>query len=77
MGIENRSIRALTGHETDANLETYLQAVDHYPLARQAQEAVAEHFASVLEEADTGASTRRSAGVTGRAARKIQRSEED
>ncbi|NKC33465.1 tyrosine-type recombinase/integrase [Falsiroseomonas selenitidurans] len=70
LGFENRAIRSLTGHRTDANLEVYLDGVDHYPLARQAQEALAETFAPVLTQALSGANDRRFSGVTGRAARK-------
>ncbi|HWL67401.1 MAG TPA: hypothetical protein VNS22_03350, partial [Geminicoccus sp.] len=68
LGFENRAIRALTGHTSDANLEVYLRGVDHYPLARQAQEALEQQFSALLEEAEDGANTRRFAGVTGRAA---------
>ena len=37
--FENRTIRALTGHTNDRNLELYLRGVQHYPLAREAQGA--------------------------------------
>lgn len=70
LGFENRAIRALTGHTSDQNLELYLRGVDHYPLAKAAQEALEGQFADLLAEAEDGANTRRFAGVTGRAARK-------
>lgn len=70
LGFENRAIRALTGHTSDANLEVYLAGVDHYPLAKAAQEALEGQFADLLAEAETEANTRRYAGVTGRASRK-------
>jgi integrase len=69
LGFENRVIRTLTGHTSDANLELYLDGVDHLPLARQAQEALEEAFGPLLAEAEAGANTRRFSGVTGRAAR--------
>lgn len=68
LGFENRAIRALTGHTSDANLEVYLAGVDHYPLARAAQEALENSFGGLLAEAEEGANTRRFAGATGRAA---------
>jgi hypothetical protein len=48
------------------NLEVYLAGIDHYPLARQAREAL-ETQSAALAEAEDGANTRRSTGVTGRA----------
>lgn len=70
LGFENRAIRALTGHESDRNLEIYLSGVENYPLARAGQEALEGRFARLLAEAETGGNTRRFSGVTGRAARK-------
>jgi integrase len=70
LGFENRAIRALTGHTSDQNLEVYLAGVDHYPLAREAQEALETQFASLLAEAEDGANSRRFSGVTGKAARR-------
>lgn len=72
LGFENRTIRSLTGHTSDANLEVYLDGVDHYSLARQAQEALAETFAPLLDEAFTEANARRFVGATGRAATKAR-----
>jgi hypothetical protein len=70
LGFENRAIRALTGHTSDSNLEVYLRGVDHYPLARQAQEALQGQFAALLEEAESGANPKRFTGRTGRASRR-------
>lgn len=70
LGFDNRAIRELTGHTSDANLEVYLHGVKGYVLARQAQEALAATFGPALEAALDGANDRRFAGVTGRAARK-------
>jgi hypothetical protein len=69
LGFENRAIRALTGHTSDSNLEVYLRGVDHYPLARLAQEALEGQFSELLANAEDGANKPRFAGVTGRAAR--------
>jgi hypothetical protein len=69
LGFENRAIRALTGHTSDRNLEVYLRGVEHYPLAREAQEALAGVFGPVIEDALAGSNERRFSGVTGRAAR--------
>jgi integrase len=74
LGLENRAIRSLTGHDSDRNLEVYLQGVDEYPMARRAQEMLGERFDSVLRQSLRGANTRKFSGVTGRAARKIDRS---
>lgn len=70
LGFDNRAIRELTGHTSDANLEVYLHGVKGYVLAKAAQEALAATFAPALEAALEGANERRFAGVTGRAARK-------
>ena len=72
LGFENRAIRALTGHTSDQNLEVYLRGVDHYPLARQAQEALDGAFSGVMTEALEGANQGKAAGVTGRAAAKLK-----
>jgi hypothetical protein len=63
-------VYALTGHTSDQNLELYLRGVDHYPLARAAQEALEEQFGDLLAEAQDGANARKFAGTTGWAARK-------
>jgi len=70
LGFENRTIRTLTGHTSDSNLEIYLRGVEAYPLAREAQEALQGRFASVIDEALAGAHQRTYSGVTGRAAAK-------
>ncbi|WP_158801086.1 tyrosine-type recombinase/integrase [Acidisoma sp. L85] len=70
LGVENRAIRALTGHTSDANLETYLKGVDRYVLAKASQDSLDEQFASVLVSALEGANTGKAAGITGRAAAK-------
>jgi hypothetical protein len=62
-------IRTLTGHTSDANLELYLDGVEHLPLARRAQEALEVEFGALIEEAAAGGNIRRFSGVTGRAAR--------
>lgn len=69
MGFENRAIRALTGHDSDRNLEIYLTGVENYPLAKAGHEALEEQFAGLLAEAEAAGNTRRFSGVTGRAAR--------
>ena len=69
LGFENRAIRALTGHTSDKNLEVYLRGVDHYPLARAAQEALETQFSALLTEAGEQGNSRRFSGVTGKAAR--------
>lgn len=71
LGFENRAIRALTGHTSDSNLETYLRGVDHHALARPAQEALAAAFGDVIEVGE-GANRRRFSGVTGKTARKAR-----
>jgi integrase len=68
LGFENRAIRALTGHTSDANLGVYLRGVDHYPLAKASQEALEQQFGDLLAEAEEGANARKYSGVTGRAA---------
>jgi hypothetical protein len=75
LGFENRAIRALTGHTSDRNLETYLAGVEHYPLARVAQEALQDHFGDLLAALEPEANRRRYAGVTGRAAAKARAAE--
>jgi hypothetical protein len=70
LGLENRAIRSLTGHDSDRNLEVYLRGLAEYPLARQAQEMLGEAFDIVLRQSLQGANTRKFSGVTGRAARK-------
>lgn len=70
LGFENRAIRALTGHTSDKNLELYLRGVDHYPLARSAQEALEVQFSDLLKDAGTHGNQKRFAGKTGRASRK-------
>ena len=70
LGFENRAIRTLTGHTSDKNLEIYLRGVDHYPLARAAQEALETQFADLLAEAETDCNTRGFAGLTGWASRR-------
>ena len=69
LGFENRTIRALTGHTSDKYLELYLRGVDHYPLARAAQEALEGQFGELLAEANLDGNVRRFSGVTGRASR--------
>jgi integrase len=73
MGWENRGIRSLTGHDSDRSLEVYLQGVERYPLAHEAQEALAVHFGEVLDDAAAPSSNqRRFAGLTGRASAKAK-----
>lgn len=71
LGFENRAIRALTGHASDAALEVYLRGVDHYPLAREAQEALEEKFGPVFDEASDTGGRGKAAGATGREAAKL------
>lgn len=74
LGFENRSIRELTGHREDRTLEIYLKGVDGAGLRFRAQDALAEHFGGILEEALSSpeANARKVSGVTGRAARKVR-----
>lgn len=70
-GFEDQAIRALTGHTSDANLEIYLAGVDHYPLAREAQEALEEKFDPILDEAVSKGERGKAAGATGRVAARL------
>lgn len=70
LGFENRRLRALSGHDSDRNLEIYLDGVDEFAMAREVQEALEERFAGVLGAAADGANGRRFSGKTGRAATK-------
>lgn len=72
LGFENRTIRALTGHTSDANLEVYLAGVDHYQLAKAGQEALEVQFGDMLAEIETAGNGRKFSGVTGRAAAKTK-----
>ena len=47
----------------------HLRDVEHFPLAREAQEARADVFGPVIEDALSGSNQCRFSGVTGRAAR--------
>lgn len=69
-GVENRRLRALTGHNSDRNLEVYLDGVDNYALAREAQELLDARYSPILVGVRDGANKRRYSGVTGRAAAK-------
>jgi hypothetical protein len=60
----------LTGHTSDRSLEIYLRGVKRYPLARAAQEALADQFAPLLEAAQDNGNRRKFSGVTGRASGK-------
>lgn len=68
LGMENRRIRSLTGHDSDANLEVYLRGADSYEMAREAQEALEGIFGGVLAKATTQGNSHKATGVTGRAA---------
>lgn len=70
LGFENRVLRALSGHTSDANLEVYLRGVSRYPLAHQGQEALAGHYGELLDEAESDSRMGKAAGATGRAAAK-------
>ena len=63
----------MTGHESDRNLEIYLQGVENYALARDSQEKLADRFGGVIKTSLEGANTRRFSGATGRAAAKARR----
>ena len=71
MGFENRAIRGLTGHDSDQNLEIYLDGVPDYPLARVSQEALEWAFAEILEPPRDG-NTKKVAGVAGRASGRVK-----
>jgi hypothetical protein len=73
LGMENRRIRSLTGHDSDANLEIYLRGADGYEMAREAQEALEGIFGGVLAKASAQGNAGRAADITGRAAAKAQR----
>jgi integrase len=72
LGMENRRIRSLTGHDSDSNLEIYLRGADGYEMAREAQEALEGIFGGVLAKAATKGNATKAAGVTGRAAAKAR-----
>jgi hypothetical protein len=77
LGFDNWAIRTLTGHTSDRNLELYLRGVASYPLARQAQQALSDHFGPLLDEIMAGSNQRRFTGATGRAARASGKSVEN
>ena len=70
LGVANRTLRAITGHGSDANLEIYLRGVQNLALARPAQRQLEARFTGVITSAMDGENTRRFTGVTGRAAAK-------
>jgi integrase len=71
LGFENRRLRALSGHDSDRNLEVYLDGLADFAMAREVQEALEQRFAGVLGTAGgEGANARRYTGTTGRAAAK-------
>lgn len=72
LGMENRRIRSLTGHDSDSNLEIYLRGADGYQMAREAQEALDGIFGGLLAKAATKGNATKATGVTGRAAAKIK-----
>lgn len=72
LGLENRVIRSLTGHDSDRNLEIYLRGIDGYPLAKHAQQLLEERFNDVLRGSLDAANKRKFAGLTGRAAAKAR-----
>lgn len=72
LGMDNRQLRELTGHTTDASLEVYLRGAGGYEARREAQERLEAIYDPVLSEAVTTGNQRRFAGVTGRAARRVQ-----
>ena len=73
LGFENRQIRELTGHDSDATLEVYLRGAGGYEMAREAQEALEGRFSDSLSQALMGANERKFAGKTGRASAKTGR----
>ena len=72
-GTANRTLRALTGHRSDATLEIYLRGVQNLQLARPAQQQLEKRFAPVITAAAEGENTRKFTGLTGRAAAKARR----
>lgn len=68
LGFENRAIRALTGHDSDRNLEVYLRGVVSYPMAKVAQDTLAQRFAKVMSQSNLAGNKNRFSGLTGRAA---------
>lgn len=72
LGMENRRIRSLTGHDSDANLEIYLRGADGYEMAREAQEALEGIFGGVLAKATARGNATKATGATGRAAAKAR-----
>nr|WP_314074829.1 tyrosine-type recombinase/integrase [uncultured Roseococcus sp.] len=72
LGMENRRIRELTGHDSDANLEVYLRGAGGYEMAHEAQEALEGVFGGTLAKALSGGNRTKAAGATGRAAAKIR-----
>jgi len=72
LGMENRRIRELTRHDSDANLEVYLRGAGGYSFAHEAQEALEGVFGGTLAKALSGGNRTKAAGVTGRAAAKMR-----
>lgn len=71
-GVENRPLRELTGHRSDATLEVYLRGAGGYEMRRQAADMLEAIYDDVVTGAAAAGNQRRYAGTTGRAARRVQ-----
>jgi integrase len=67
-GMDNRKLREITGHTSDATLEIYLRGAGGFEARHEVAEALQAVFDPVVAAAADG-KTRRFAGTTGRAAR--------
>ena len=72
LGVENRALRAITGHTSDRNLEIYLRGADNYRLAVETQDKLAETFGSLIREATAEGNQNKQSGATGRASRRTK-----
>ena len=72
LGVENRALRALTGHTSDRNLEIYLRGADNYRLAVETQDKLAETFGSMIREATAEGNQKKQSGATGRVSRRVK-----
>jgi integrase len=70
LGVENRALRAITGHTSDRNLEIYLRGADNYRLAVETQDKLAETFGSLIREATAAGNQKKQSGATGRVSRR-------
>jgi integrase len=72
-GASTRAIMAITGHDSEGEMERYLRGVIGFRLAKPEQEKLAEHYEPIVVEVQATGNQRRFTGVTGRAAAKARR----